>query len=265
MIDPPGTITQREQTMTISHRTVGTGPHKVLVLHDWFGTSAGWGEFPDLLDPDTFGYAFLDYRGYGERIAVDGEFTLAEIAADALALVDQLGWDTFSLVGHSMGAKAAQRILADAPARVRRLAAVAPVPASAYPLEGEAHELFHGAVQYPANRRAILDLVTGHRACGRWLDRMTARSVVGSRPEAFAGYLADWTTQDFAAKVAGSPLPVGVFVGEHDPALSAELMRHTWLTHYPNAELTVLANSGHYPMHEIPVAFATALEAFLRD
>lgn len=264
MIDPPGTITQREQTMAISHRSIGTGTHKVLVLHDWFGTSAGWGDFPDLLDPDAFGYAFLDYRGYGERIDVDGEFTLAEIAADALALADQLGWDTFSLVGHSMGAKAAQRILAEAPTRVRRLAAVAPVPASAYPLEGDAHELFHGAVQYPANRRAILDLVTGHRACGRWLDRMTARSVAGSRPEAFAGYLADWTTQDFAAKVAGSPLPVGVFVGEHDPALSAELMRHTWLEHYPNAGLTVLANSGHYPMHEIPVAFATALEAFLR-
>ncbi|GAA2828567.1 alpha/beta hydrolase [Kitasatospora sp. CM 4170] len=250
--------------MTISHRTIGNGAHKVLVLHDWFGTSAGWGAFLDHLDPEAFGYAFLDYRGYGVRRDVVGEFTLAEIAADALALADQLGWEEFSLVGHSMGGKAAQRVLAEAPRRVRRLVGVSPVPASAYPLEGDAHDLFHGAADHPANRRAILDLVTGHRACGRWLDAMTARSLADSRPEAFAGYLDDWTTADFAAKVAGSSLPVKVFVGEHDPALSAEVMRGTWLTHYPQAELEVLSNAGHYPMHEVPVAFATALEAFLR-
>ncbi|MCK7624404.1 alpha/beta hydrolase [Streptomyces sp. RS10V-4] len=249
--------------MTISHRTLGTGAHKVLVLHDWFGTSAAWGPFLDHLDPEEFTYAFLDYRGYGERRAVAGEFTLAEIAADALALADQLGWGTFSVVGHSMGGKAAQRLLVQAPARVRKLVGVTPVPAGAYPLEGDAYDLFHGAAQSPASRRAILDLVTGHRACARWLDAMTERSVAGSRPEAFAAYLTDWTTQDFAAEVAGSTLPVKVFVGEHDLALTAEAMRSTWLAHYPHAELDVLPNSGHYPMHEIPVAFATALEGFL--
>ncbi|RLU83642.1 alpha/beta hydrolase [Streptomyces griseocarneus] len=250
--------------MAISHRTIGTGAHKVLVLHDWFGTSAAWGPFLDHLDPETFGYAFLDYRGYGDRRETPGEFTLAEIAADGLALADQLGWETFSVVGHSMGGKAAQRVLAEVPGRVRKLVGVAPVPASAYPLEGDAYDLFHGAAHSPANRRTILDLVTGHRACGRWLDAMTARSVSVSRPEAFAAYLTDWTTQDFAAKVAGSALPVKVFVGEHDLALTAETMRGTWLAHYPQAELEILANSGHYPMHEVPVAFATALEAFLR-
>lgn len=250
--------------MTIGHRTIGTGEHKVLVLHDWFCTSAGWGPFLDHLDPEAFGYAFFDYRGYGERRDVAGEFTLAEIASDALALTDQLGWDSFSVVGHSMGGKAAQRVLAQAPGRVRKLVGVTPAPASAYPLEGDAYDLFHGAAERPANRRAILDRVTGHRACGRWLDAMTARSVADSRPEAFAGYLDDWTTQDFAAKVAGSTLPVKVFAGEHDLALSAEVMRGTWLAHYPNADLEILTNSGHYPMHEVPVALATALEAFLR-
>ncbi|WP_406193833.1 alpha/beta hydrolase [Kitasatospora sp. NBC_01560] len=250
--------------MTLSHRELGTGPHKVLVLHDWFGTTAGWGQFLDHLDDEAFGYAFLDYRGYGERLDVEGEYTLAEIASDALALADRLGWAEFSVVGHSMGGKAAQRVLAEAPGRVRKLVGVTPVPASAYPLEGDAYDLFHGAAGHPANRRAILDLVTGNRACDRWLDAMTARSVAGCRPEAMAGYLRDWTTLDFAAKVAGSTLPVKVFVGEHDPALSAELMRGTWLAHYPQAELEVLGNSGHYPMHEVPVAFATALEAFLR-
>ncbi|MDH6576757.1 alpha/beta hydrolase [Kitasatospora sp. MAP5-34] len=248
----------------ISHRTIGTGEHAVIVLHDWFGTSTGWGPFLDHLDGDTFTYAFLDYRGYGERADVAGEFTLAEIARDALDLADQLGWERFSLVGHSMGGKAAQRVLAEAPHRVRKLVGVTPVPAAAFPLEADAYDLFHGAPGRPANRRAILDMATGSRATGVWLDRMTARSVAGSRPEAVAAYLDEWTTLDFAAKISGSRLPVKVFVGEYDPALSAELMRATWLTHYPEAELEIMPNSGHYPMHEIPVAFATALEAFLR-
>ncbi|WP_371497778.1 alpha/beta hydrolase [Kitasatospora sp. NBC_00374] len=250
--------------MTISHRLIGTGGNRVVVLHDWFGTTLGWGPFLDYLDGDTFTYATLDYRGYGERADVPGDYTLAEIAQDVLALADRLGWERFSLVGHSMGAKAAQRVLAEAPHRIRRLAGIAPVPASAYPLDADAHALFHGAAERPANRRAILDLVTGRRANAGWLDRMTAQSVAQSRPEAVEAYLTDWTTQDFAAKIAGSRLPVRVFIGEHDLALTEPVMQATWLSHYPDASLEVLANSGHYPMYELPVAFATALEDFLR-
>ena len=41
-------------------------------------------------------------------------------------------------------------------------------------------------------------------------------------------------------------------------------MRSTWLAHCPNAELEQLSNSGHYPMHERPVALAAAVESFLR-
>jgi pimeloyl-ACP methyl ester carboxylesterase len=48
----------------------------------------------------------------------------------------------------------------------------------------------------------------------------------------------------------------------HDPALSAQVMEQTYLA-LPNAELEVLANAGHYPMFETPVALATAMEEFL--
>ncbi|GAA3044917.1 alpha/beta hydrolase [Kitasatospora albolonga] len=250
--------------MTITHRLVGSGEHGVLVLHDWFGTSAGWGPFPEYLDGSAFSYAFLDYRGYGERAAVEGEYSLAEIAGDALALADQLGWETFSLVGHSMGGKAAQQVLARAPERVRKLAGVAPVAASAYEL-GEAYDLFHGAAAEPGNRRAIIDLVTGNRATGVWLDRMVANSLGASRPEAFASYLEQWTTVDLSAEVSGLRLPARAFVGEHDLALNEDYYRSTWLTHYPEGDLELLPASGHYPMQETPVAFATTLERFLGE
>src|SRR4051812_49705065 len=107
---------------------VGDGPQHVLALHGWFGSAQGWGALPDLIDPDRFTYAFLDYRGYGERRDVAGEHTIAEIAGDALALADELGWERFAVVGHSMGGIAAQRVLADAPERVERLVGISPVP-----------------------------------------------------------------------------------------------------------------------------------------
>lgn len=71
------------------------------MLHEWFGTSSGWGPFLDYLDGDTLSYAFLDHRGYGERKTVTGAYTLAEIADDALVLAGEPGWENFSLIGHT--------------------------------------------------------------------------------------------------------------------------------------------------------------------
>ncbi|MFI2607171.1 alpha/beta fold hydrolase [Kitasatospora sp. NPDC018619] len=249
--------------MTLPHRLIGTGDHHVLVLHDWFGTSAGWGPFLDYLDGDAFSYALLDYRGYGRRKDVPGAYTLAEIASDALALADRLGWDRFSLVGHSMGGKAVQQVLAEAPLRVRKLVGVAPVPAGAYPMDAAAEALFFGAAGDREKRFAILDLVTGQRAGRVWLDRMVDQSLRESTPEAFGAYVRDWATADLRRRIDGNPVPVKVIVGEHDLALTAEVMRGTFLTHYPNAELEELAGSGHYPMYEAPVALAASVEGFL--
>ncbi|MCT2591514.1 alpha/beta hydrolase [Streptomyces sp. N2-109] len=250
--------------MSIAHRMTGSGNHKVLVLHDWFGTSAGWGSFLDCLDGDTFSYAFLDYRGYGDRQDVTGAYTLAEIADDALALADEIGWERFSLVGHSMGGKAAQQVLAQAPQRVRKLVGIAPVPAGPYLLDADGKALFYGAAQDRDKRLAIVDLVTGQRASRTWIDLMVDRSLRLSTREAFGGYVKDWVTADLTERIAGIRVPVKVIVGEHDLALTADAMRDTWLSHYPNAELEEIANSGHYPMHETPVALATTLETFLR-
>ncbi|WP_079406476.1 alpha/beta fold hydrolase [Streptomyces sp. 3211] len=250
--------------MAIAHRRIGTGPVRVIVLHDWFGTSANWGSVLDHLDPEGFSYVFLDYRGYGDRRDVAGRHSLAEIADDVLELADQLGWDTFSLLGHSMGGKAAQQVLVRAPERVEKLIGLAPVPAEPYAMDDATHALFHGAATDPGKRRTILDLVTGNRVSGYWLDRMVAHSLTVSRPEAFAGYLASWQPLDLSSAVKGNTVPVLVLVGEYDLAITPDVMRATWQASYPDCRIVTIPGSGHYPPHETPVAFVTEVEAFLR-
>src|SRR4051812_8424136 len=112
--------------MAIAHRRIGTGPVRVIVLHDWFGTSANWGSVLDYFDPEGFSYVFLDYRGYGDRRDVAGRYNLSEIADDVLALADEIGWDTFCLMGHSMGGKAVQQVLVRAPERIEKLIGINP-------------------------------------------------------------------------------------------------------------------------------------------
>jgi pimeloyl-ACP methyl ester carboxylesterase len=243
--------------------TTGSGEHKVLAVHGWFGSARGWGTLPAHLDQARYTYAFLDLRGYGDRQQAVGEFTMEEAAADVLALADELGWDRFSLVGHSMGGVAIQHVLLRAPDRVRALVAVTPVPASGVPMDEAGWALFSGAAADLGNRAAIVDFSTGSRLDPAFVDGVVQHSVRNSAAAAFGAYLDSWARADFAGQVAGNPAPVRVVVGEHDQALTAGLMRETWLAWYPNAELSTLPGTGHYPMLETPAALAACIEEFL--
>jgi pimeloyl-ACP methyl ester carboxylesterase len=243
--------------------TVGSGDHHVIAVHGWFGSARGWGSLPDYLDGQTYTYVFMDLRGYGDRKDVAGEYTTEEAAGDVTALADELGWDRFSLVGHSMGGKIIQHVLLRHPHRVRQLVAVSPVPASGVPWDDESWALFAGAAENPDNRSAIIDITTGSRLTPVFVNAIAGHSLENSTKAAFGAYLPSWGKADFSSEVKGNPAPVKVIVGAHDPALGADLMRQTWLSYYPNADLTVIASAGHYAMFETPVALATVIEEHL--
>ncbi|MFD9339142.1 alpha/beta fold hydrolase [Streptomyces sp. NPDC060028] len=247
----------------IAHDVLGTGSERALLLHNWFGDRSSFDPMRGHLNGDAFSYAFLDCRGYGEAIDTDGTFTMEEVAEDALAVADHLGWESFSVVGHSMGAKAAQLMLLNNPSRIRSIIGISAVPASGFPLEGEMWELFAGAAKNPGNRRAIIDHTTGGQRDSAWLDAMVSRSVGRSSARAFRTYLDSWARVDFHERVEGNPAPVLLLAGANDPVLGAEAMRATWMQWYPNAQLEVLPNTGHYAPEESPEAVAAAVERFL--
>lgn len=251
--------------MSIPQLVIGEGPTKVIALHGWFGNAAGgWGGYPGLIDTSAYSVAFLDYRGYGARQDAEGPWTMAAIAEDTVALADELGWDRFALLGHSMGGVAIQRVYADVPDRVTAMIGISPVHSTPFPWDDDSWALFDGAAQADGNRFGIIDFTTGNRNTSTWVDQMVAKSVEGSTREAFGGYLAAWGKADFASEVpTEGQVPVTVVVGEHDPALSEEFVRGTWLQTYPKARVEVIANAGHYPMFEAPVNFTTVVEKAL--
>ncbi|WP_236789032.1 alpha/beta fold hydrolase [Amycolatopsis sp. GM8] len=247
------------------HRRIGNGEHNVFVLHGWFASADAWGNLIPHLDTERYTYIFPNYRGYGARKGESGEHTLAEAASDVLALAAELGVSRFSLVGHSMGASVMQWIYADAPDKVRALVGVAPVPANGMPFDDDTWQVFTSAAEDSANRRAIIDFSTGHRLPAAWLDGMVLFSEENSDKDAFAGYLEAWAHTDFHDRIAGAEVPIKVFVGEHDPALGEQTMLTTFAQWYPNLELEVLPDAGHYPADEVPVTLANAIEVFLDE
>ena len=249
--------------MPNTHLVIGQGPHKVIALHGWFGHARGWGPFTQHLNGQDFSYAFMDQRGYGGMKGSGGPYTMAQIAQDALVLADSLGWNRFSLIGHSMGGMAIQQVLADAPDRVRALVGITPVPAGGVPFDDQGWAFFSSAAKDPGARRGILDITTGNRLSGTWLDAMVQSTLAHSDEAAVADYLVAWARTDILNRVQGQSLPVLVLPGEHDPALGEATCRATWMAHYPNAQLDVLRNAGHYPMDETPIWLATVIEKFL--
>jgi pimeloyl-ACP methyl ester carboxylesterase len=251
--------------MANKYDSIGKGEHAVIALHGWFGSAAAWGPLRPHLDQSAFRYIFVDYRGYGRRKAEAGDHTLAEAAADVLELADELGLDRFSMLGHSMGGTVMQRVLADAPDRIRALVGISPVPASGVPFDEQGWELFSGAAADPAKRRVIVDTSTGNRLTGVWLDATVQRSLDNSDERALVDYLVAWAKTDFHEEIKGNQVPVKVIVGEHDSALNEPTMQATFGQWYPRCSVEVLANSGHYAIDETPVALATSVERFLRE
>ncbi|MCX5203145.1 alpha/beta hydrolase [Streptomyces sp. NBC_00237] len=248
----------------LPHTLHGEGPHPVIAVHGWFADRSAYAAILPDLDLDAFRYAFVDLRGYGEALHVAGDFTTSEAAADVLAVADHLGWERFSVIGHSMGGSVAQRVVAAAPERVRRMVGVSPVPANGLPMPPEHWELFAGAAERPENRRAIIDLTTGGVRPAAWLERMVRQSVGRSDAKAFRTWLDSWAGEDFHDEVTGSAVPALAVVGALDPALGADLMRDTWLRWYARAELTEIACAGHYAMDETPLQLIRIVEDFLR-
>ena len=97
----------------------GSGP-PLLLLHGWPQHWFAWRKLIPLL-ADSRRLICPDLRGFGWTDAPDGGYRTADLAADAVALLDALELDQVDLIGHGEGGRVGFELCLSQPSRVRRL------------------------------------------------------------------------------------------------------------------------------------------------
>lgn len=108
--------------LSLNARVSGRGQrHKVLALHGWLDNCASFNRLTPLIDNAHI--VALDMAGHGlsghrQHMA---PYNIWEDIVEIFSVVDQLGWDSFSLLGHSRGAMVATIAAGTLPERVTNL------------------------------------------------------------------------------------------------------------------------------------------------
>lgn len=249
----------------LSYSTLGEGPERVFVMHDYFSDCAHYDGFKAFLDTGAFTYAFVDLRGYGGSKELSGPCTNKSAAADVLEVADALGWESFHVVGHSMSGKVAQRMVFDAKERVKSVVALAPTPASGLDLPEEQVQFFKATVHDREAALMALDVLTGNRLSRTWMERKVSHwhKVIGR--SMCTDYLEMIISEDFSTELNGATTPFFIMVGKHDlESINEALMKETLMQWLPRAELAVFEGCGHYPVDEVPLFLIAQMEAFMR-
>jgi 3-oxoadipate enol-lactonase len=247
--------------------TVGHGPVRVLVLHDWFCDHSSWDAALPYLSLGRFTYVFADLRGYGASREIEGACTLDEAAGDAIALADKLGWKQFSLIGHSMSGLIVQRIAQLVPGRIERIAAITPVSPAGMGLDRATVDLFRSiAMASDEERFAAVASMWGTRLSETWARYKLRRWRETANPAAVAKYVELWGCANISQAARGIETPMLIVGAAQDaPPFQAPALERSMLPFYPHAKVIALADSGHYPMQEQPPLLITALERFLGE
>jgi pimeloyl-ACP methyl ester carboxylesterase len=234
------------------------------------GDAANYDALIPLLDPNAYTYVFADLRGYGRSRHLTGDFSAAEVAADAFRLADHLGWQRFHVIGHSMTGMVVQRMaLDDWTSKARRLKsviAITPVAADGYPADADTKQFLWDLIGDRILSEHGFSLLTGARLLPSWSRAKTTRHLQTSSPEALAGYYRMWLQTDFSGEVRQADIktPFLVIGGRQDlPGFQEQHLRKTFGEWFVHVDFAFVTDAGHYPMQETPIYLATLIEGFL--
>lgn len=110
------------------------GAPRVLALHGWLDNAASFVPLAPYLDDVDLVAIDLPGHGRSAHLPPGADYSFAGALHSVLDAADALGWDTFALLGHSMGAGIGSLIAAGCPQRIERgvfieaLGALAEVP-----------------------------------------------------------------------------------------------------------------------------------------
>lgn len=214
--------------------------------------------FPDKLPlNEHFRVLSYDQRGLGRSGHPDGEWTMADYADDAAALVEHLGWTRCHVVGTSFGGMVAQHLAIRHPSRVERLVLNCTSPGGEHPsyplhdLDGMDPEAAFEVRMRLTDSRWDPDADEPIPGLGTFYDVMAAQARSTPEPSvadglarqvrARAGH--DAMTTSSGAGLGGITSPTLVCAGRYDdlaPLANSELLAAS----IPDARLEVF-DGGH--------------------
>jgi len=252
-------------TEPIGYELVGTGPKRVIILNDWLCDTSTWSEAKRFLDEDRFAFALADLRGYGRSIERTGSFSLLEAAADVLSLADFLKWPQFSIVGHSMSALVALHLSQQYATRVEQAVLLTPPPPGGFGADDATLSGLRAlALADDTTRAEQLGPQFGDRLSPGWIAHKLRRWRATANPEAVAGYCAMFARDGIPNLHTRIAVPVLAVTGERDaPPMRCEAVARALEPLCEQLTVTPLADSGHYPMQEMPPLTVALVQQFL--
>ncbi len=263
-------------------RAGGEGGRRVLALHGWLDNAASFVPLAphlpglDLVVPDLPGHGRSDHLPRGM------DYSFAGAVHTVLDIADALGWERFTLLGHSMGAGIASLVTAACPERVERLVAIEALGALAE-VPGRTVERLREAVAatraLPGKRLRVfpdLELAVRARMQANGLAADVARLLVERGTDAVEGgwrwssdprltlpTMVRMTEAQIEDLVAGITCPAKVVFADPAQPYLPDPVRRARAALLPAGDLVVLAG-GHHLHMEQPGEVAAVIGGFLR-
>jgi pimeloyl-ACP methyl ester carboxylesterase len=239
----------------------GDGEPSLIFLHYWGGSARTWRHVTARLAAG-FHTVAIDHRGWGQSDAPAHGYALADLAADAEAVIKALDLRRYVLVGHSMGGKVAQLMASRRPEGLCGLVLVAPSPPQPMMMPEEAREMMAGAYATRETIAATIDtILTAKPLATQDREQVIADSLRGA-PAAKLAWPRSTSLEDITAQVGAIDVPTIVIAGELDRVDSPEMLRAELLSRLPQAAMHVLPGTGHLSMLEAPDALTALIEPF---
>jgi pimeloyl-ACP methyl ester carboxylesterase len=248
----------------------GIGPTRVLLVHGYQASARIWHGVQQALPGERYTSVAVNNRGAGLSDAPphESDYTLQKFADDLHALVDHLGWDSFVLVGHSMGGATVAQYAVDHPERVSHLVLVDPASPDGAPIEGQALEAFLD--ERMAQRRAQLARGGGGDgidARGGAVDPAIAaqlvRDIEAAPERRLRGSMRSMMQLRLGPQVRSLPMPVLLVAGDQDRVIPLANMLASWAMYPPGSGLHVWHGVGHSPNFDHPQAMVALMRQFV--
>ena len=251
------------------HEMAGEG-EPLLCVHGLACDTLAW--IPQLQAfSSEFRTVIFDNRDVGQSSLSDGDYEIADMARDALALADELELDSFNLLGISMGGAIAQEIALQAPDRVRTLTLAVTFPAGGT-YARRVGEVWGRRVRQISHEQHVDELMLLNHSEEFFenpeMVEFIRTAMVGNphrqSTEAFCRQLAACGHHDTRERLGSLTIPTHVIGGEYDILVPVWKSREI-AELIPGAKLTVLPKAPHGLSLERAEEFNAAVLAFIRE